>query len=104
MRAAQDPELWETPLGGLPRSKTTSGYVNVRLRLGIWEAEHRMVLAQMLQRPLSENESVHHKNGDRSDNRPENLELWLGGTRNGTRATESVRCPHCGYKLQLTAT
>jgi hypothetical protein len=34
-----------------------------------------MVLAQMLGRPLKHNESAHHKNGNRSDNRPENLEL-----------------------------
>jgi hypothetical protein len=37
--------------------------------------EHRLILAMRLGRPLRTDEIAHHRNGDRSDNRPENLEL-----------------------------
>lgn len=58
-------------------------------------AEHKLVMEGKLKRNLVKGESVHHKNGERDDNHPDNLELWLGPTRFGVRASDTV-CPHCG--------
>jgi hypothetical protein len=96
------PEITRGSRLGWGRRTSSAGYI-------IWEAwvpkqsrhrfsnkrqirffEHRLVMEILLGRELTSSESVHHKNGDRTDNSPENLEL-----RTRYHGDGLTHCPHC---------
>ena len=50
-------------------------YKMIKLEDGTWKHEHRAVMEAHLGRRLLSRELVHHKNGNKADNRLENLEV-----------------------------
>ena len=64
--------LKTSPLGS--RHVSCRGYIFVKTEHG-WQLEHRLVAAAMMGRPLSPKEVVHHRDGNKSNNAPENLEV-----------------------------
>ena len=84
---------------GLEHMVRKDGYVEVKRlehfgngRAGKfgWFYEHRYVMEAYLGRRLHDGENVHHINGDRTDNRLDNLELWTISQPTGQRVIDLV--------------
>jgi len=62
-----------------------NGYVKLKISEGNgksdWVLEHRYVIEQSIGRKLTTKEYVHHKDGDRTNNNLDNLELWHTPTK-----------------------
>ena len=89
----------DLPIG--TRTQQKSGYILVKTSEsygatdGNWRAEHRIVVEKIIGRTLLPDEQVHHKNGVRWDNRPENLELWLVNSHpRGQRISDLLAWAH----------
>jgi hypothetical protein len=80
--------------GGQTRHK--AGYIMIRApghprAIGsTYVFEHILVMEEILGRYLLPGESVHHRNGVKDDNRPENLELWTRPQPTGIRVSDAV--------------
>jgi len=66
----------------MPEHPSTHG------RKSKYVAEHRLVMEHMLSRYLTEDESVHHRDGNRGNNAPANLELWCRPQPYGVRVDD----------------
>lgn len=77
---------------GIGRSVNAAGYITIR-EPGerVLRYEHRIVMEAHIGRPLRTDEHVHHKNGNKADNRLENLELLSAEEHSRQHLTDGDR-------------
>lgn len=81
---------------------TPTGYVDISVG-GRKIGQHRAVMEEHLGRFLWPWENVHHRNGRRSDNRLENLELWVKAQPAGQRLDDVLRHYVTYYRAEIMA-
>lgn len=69
--------------------KVVNGYVQIWIQNRLYP-EHRHIMEQHIGRLLEKGECIHHINGNRSDNRLENLVLLTRGAHNSIHKKEEA--------------
>lgn len=69
----------------------------------VFTSYHRLVMEQALGRRLPHGAIVHHKNGDRTDNRVENLEIMSRGKHARLHSTGRQHTPESIRRMSETA-
>jgi len=67
------------------------GYVEIKFGENRGRLEHRIIYEQHYGIKLLPHQNVHHINGNRTDNRIENLELWDTSQPSGQRVEDKIK-------------
>lgn len=81
------------------KSISRKGYVVLNVHNGK-KFEHRAVMEEYLGRPLAADEVVHHINGDKTDNRIENLQLMTNAEHTIMHHTGAKRTAEAKAKMR----
>jgi len=79
--------------GGLG-SKNSRGYIVIKHGENRNKLQHRVIYEEYYGIKLTETQNIHHKNGIKTDNRIENLELWDSSQPYGQRIEDKIEYYH----------